>query len=177
MPFVKAGRHLESWKPVRGWEGVFEVSDYANVKRLSASRCFPAGNELKAHQTMNGYWVVRFYVGKKYQTKLIHRLVADAFLGPIQEGMFVHHKNADTMNNTLGNLEIVTPKQNSRRAAESGRIMRGENHTNAKLDDEDVEDIRESSEQGEPQGSIAKRHGIAQSLVSMIVNRIIWKHS
>jgi hypothetical protein len=45
----------------------------------------------------------------------VHRLVAEHFLGPLPEGMVVHHKDGNRRNPRLENLEVVTVAENNRR--------------------------------------------------------------
>ena len=69
------------------------------------------------------------YYRVKIKTRLIfvHRLVA-AYIygGEIPPHLHVNHKDGDTENNRLDNLEVVTHKQNSLHAKENGLYCRGE---------------------------------------------------
>ena len=65
-------------------------------------------------KSFHGYAVVVLKTGRKWKSKLVHRLVCEAFLGPIPDGMQVNHKNCKKMDSRLKNLEIVTPSENCR---------------------------------------------------------------
>ena len=53
-------------------------------------------------------------VGKNRTTALIHRLVAAAFIGEIPNGYQVHHRDGNKQNNTMANLEIISPLKHRR---------------------------------------------------------------
>lgn len=50
----------------------------------------------------------------------IHRLVYEAFNGPLPEGLQINHKDGDKGNNALSNLEAITPSDNSKHAYKEG---------------------------------------------------------
>lgn len=69
-------------------------------------------------QCHNG-WAGYMQVGIKYDnsrriSKTVHRLVYEAFNGPIPNGLVINHKDEDKTNNSLGNLEAVTRAENIR---------------------------------------------------------------
>lgn len=75
----------------------------------------------KASQSKKGYYQVRLYhpndkrdkKGRKIGTLFyIHRLVYETFVGKIPEGKEIDHMDGDTSNNSLDNLQILTPRNN-----------------------------------------------------------------
>lgn len=74
-----------------------------------------------------------------------HRIVYEAVHGTIPAGMQVNHINGVKFDNRACNLELVTPKGNSRHAVENGLTARGEQHGMAKLTNEQVRQIRETA--------------------------------
>lgn len=89
----------------------------------------PATKRHYAHWTFgyncNGYRSI-YYKGKAY---FVHRLVVEAFIGPISEGLEVDHIDRNRSNNTVTNLRIVTSSQNARNRADHDRIeARGGTH-------------------------------------------------
>ena len=123
------------WKPIKGYEGLYEVSNDGRVRRLrftNGSHDFEKVRECK--QTLNtwGYMTVNLSKNGKGSTKRVHRLVANAFLG--ESNLQIDHIDGNKQNNRLDNLEYVTPKENTNRAWKKGI---------AKYTDERKEKLRE----------------------------------
>ncbi len=77
---------------------------------------------MKPAATPRGYWFVSLYEGGKSKQAYLHRLVAEAFIGPCPAGIQVNHKDLNKANNVVGNLEYVTPQENMAHAHEAGRL-------------------------------------------------------
>ena len=117
----------EIWLPVKGWEGVFEVSNMGRVKRLETTYKDMFGNIRtckenirKNTHTERGYLVVTLtYAGNRKLCK-VHRLVAEAFLQR-EDGLdIINHKDGDKTNNFVNNLEWCTQLHNNVHALETG---------------------------------------------------------
>lgn len=108
---------MSHWKDVDGFPG-YRVSDSGQV--VGPGR-HGREVELKPNIRNAPYQSVRLYrEGKKYW-KLIHRLVLESFVLPAPENMQADHIDGDPTNNSLSNLEWVTPSINSaRRSARLG---------------------------------------------------------
>lgn len=120
--------------------------------------------------------------GKKHQIK-VHRLVLETFSGPPPSTVHqVNHKNCDTHDNRLENLEWVTPSENIRHAIANGRMapmlphQRGEPHPRAKVTADDVRAIRARRANGELIAAIAKDYGISDVAVSYMVSKKTWSN-
>lgn len=111
-------RHLinEQWLPIKGYEGLYEISSYGRVRSLNY-RNKGIRKVLSCHARV-GYYIkvslVKDGVSKYYR---VHRLVAQAFLPEPLEGQTqVHHKNGDKRDNRVldgySNLEWVSPRGN-----------------------------------------------------------------
>lgn len=118
----------EEWRPVVGYEGLYEVSDLGgviqvgpgNVKRGTWENRLP---RVVATYLRNGYPRVRVrdLTGKVSQ-KSVHTLVAESFLGPKPSpDAVVRHLDGTRDNNTADNLMWGTPKENSRDRKDHGR--------------------------------------------------------
>lgn len=94
----------EIWKDVPGYEGRYEVSNIGNVRNPRKT--------LKKSVKWNGYEFVGLLTQRKVKLKYVHRLVWEAFNGPISEGLEVNHKDENKLNNTLENLELLNHKDN-----------------------------------------------------------------
>ena len=110
----------EVWKPVKGYEGSYEVSDLGNVRSLDREveksngqvyRC--RGKELAKIPEVGGYLRVGLYIKGKISKLLIHRLVLEAFVGECPEGMETRHLDGDPTNNRLSNLVWGTSQENT----------------------------------------------------------------
>jgi hypothetical protein len=100
----------EKWKLISGYDN-YEISDLGNVRNIKT------GHFLKP-TPRNGYPAVSLSKKNTRKTFSIHTLVSYAFLGK-RNGYFVNHKDGNKLNNQLGNLEWVTPKQNCAHALNS----------------------------------------------------------
>lgn len=97
----------EEWRPVAGYEGYYEVSNRGRVRSLY---CSPPLIR-KATVTKSG-WRIGLKLNGRLRNKLVHVLVAEAFLAPRPENHEVNHKDWNRFNNHLNNLEWVTKSKN-----------------------------------------------------------------
>lgn len=161
----------ERWADVLGYAGVYEVSDAGNVRLRTNTRRNKAGHLLKQTVATNGYLAVSLATDGSFRRKYVHRLVAEAFLGP-SLGREVNHKNGDKADNRVENLEWVTHAQNQEHAQTVLRRWVGRRGASRKLTDEQVREIRASSE---PQRVLADKYGISQPAVVQIRKRRTYK--
>lgn len=108
----------ETWKPVKGFEGLYEVSDLGRVKSLIADRNGRktsgfSSRILKPGSDGCGYLRVRLtgHDGNLHQW-LVHRLVLIAFVGEEKGKPQANHINGIKSDNRLENLEWVTRSEN-----------------------------------------------------------------
>ena len=102
----------ERWLPIKGYEGLYEISSYGRVRSLNY-RKKGVKKVLKCYARL-GYYIktslVKDGVRKYYR---VHRLVAQAFLPQPMEGQTqVEHINTDKRDNRVQNLRWVSPKGN-----------------------------------------------------------------
>lgn len=115
----------EIWKPVKGYEGKYFVSSLGKV----------ANNQkvLSNHRINSGYVIVSLTKDSTQSTKLIHRIVAEAFLDNPDNKPEVNHKDGVKTNNRLDNLEWCTSSENKRHALDSGLKVYNKPSTGIKL--------------------------------------------
>ena len=102
----------EIWKPVKGYEGLYEISDYGRVKSLNY-RKWGKPQILQIHARKGNYMKVGLVKDGQRKYYRVHRLVAIAFLPQPQEGQTqVEHLNCDTRDNRVQNLRWCSPKGN-----------------------------------------------------------------
>ena len=101
----------EIWKPVRNYEGLYEVSNLGRVKSLNYNR---TGKEriMKGLDNGHGYLFVQLCKDGKVENCRINRLVAMAFLPNPDNLPEVNHKDKIRTNNKVENLEWCTTKYN-----------------------------------------------------------------
>lgn len=98
------------WRPVSGFEGLYEVSNYGEVRKTD-------GTPMKGNINSYGYHVVSLTKDHKKKDKKVHRLVAEAFIPNDFRKRTVNHKDGDRANNFVGNLEWSTQKEQMEHAA------------------------------------------------------------
>ena len=162
---------METWKPVRGYEGLYEVSDLGNVMRTAK---YLNSKDTPIRTSMRGkYLALSLCRDNKKKTHLVHRLVCDAFIG-IPAGLVVNHKNGDKTDNRLVNLEVVTRKENE---AHKWDVLKTGARNGAKLTSAQVAEIRELRKQGLTLKAIAARYGVAFTTIHWIVSGGTWKRN
>ncbi|WP_211339176.1 NUMOD4 motif-containing HNH endonuclease [Salana multivorans] len=114
----------ETWLPVVGYEGLYEVSDRGRVRsldRLSAAGAPQRGRVLRPSIAKGGYPMVSLYRDRGRSTRTVHRLVLLAFVGPEPEGAEACHRDGNPTNNALPNLYWGTHSENMHDAVRHGR--------------------------------------------------------
>lgn len=120
---------VEEWKWVDGFEGLYQISSHG---RLKSFRKFKEGYILSEHNQYGWYLTVNLFDENGVRnTRRIHRLVAEAFIGEIPPGYQVHHKDDDKQNNHVENLEIIHPvKHRKKTELTHPQIITGMNNYN-----------------------------------------------
>ena len=120
----------EIWKPIKGYEGLYEVSNLGNIKSVKRK----AKNRGKGKRIIrerilkpsmdrsNGYYQIKLSKNGKLKTFKIHKLVIEHFLNKISKGLVVNHIDGNKLNNNINNLEICTQKDNIRHAIDNNLI-------------------------------------------------------
>ena len=95
---------MEVWKDIEGYEGLYRISDDGKVLSLNYKhRGYPALLTPKINN--EGYAWVELRKNKKPKQMLVHRLVALAFLDNPENLPIINHKDENTLNNNVSNLE------------------------------------------------------------------------
>lgn len=116
------------WRPVVGYEGLYDVSTDGHVRSLSRTvitKHYKNGRvingKILSPVIMNGYPVVSLYgKSRKPKIKYVHRLIVEANIGRIPDGHEVDHIDGDRSNSVIGNLRIATYLQNVRNKINTG---------------------------------------------------------
>lgn len=154
------------------WATIFdkyEISDTGVVRNAQTKR------EIKQYTGKDGY--LRTQIAGK--TRLVHRLVARAFIAEDEGRMFVNHKDGNKANNHASNLEWCTRSENLKHAYKIGlKSSAGVKNSRCKLSEKDVAYIRMhfipyDKEFGTV--ALAKRFGVAHQTISAVMHRQNWK--
>lgn len=176
----------EEWRPVVGYEGLYEVSNWGALRSLDRVKTNPiAGEHIVKGKVLNpvknqkGY--LRFILwkdGKKFSAG-VHRLVAAAFIPNLHNYPEINHKDGLKDNNYLGNLEWCTTKENIKHSYVTGlRALdhaQGEKNGRSKLSSKQVKEIRNMGNTIR-QIDLAELYGVSQLTISKILNRKLWTH-
>jgi hypothetical protein len=101
----------EQWRPVVGYEGLYEVSDQGRVR--TTRRKGSAGGLRKLHTNKaTGYVALGLCREGQMATKTVHNLVMEAFIGPCPEGQEIRHLDGNPANPQLDNLAYGTSYEN-----------------------------------------------------------------
>lgn len=120
---------MEEWRPVVGYEGLYEVSNTGQVRSVDryyvnslGKRFFLKGKILKLSDNGRGYLRTILTKDNKTSSKYIHRLVAEAFILNIDGLPTVNHKDEDKSNNRVENLEWCDIKYNNNYGTRNKRV-------------------------------------------------------
>jgi hypothetical protein len=132
--------------------------------------------ELKQEPNGHGYARVRLTVDGKRTSRLVHALVAAAFL-PVRPSpeRQIRHINGDRMDPRAENLAWGTAKDNAADREAHGTTARGERNGFSKLTGVSVAQIRSLAERGLSQREIAARVGISQRAVGNVLRGETWR--
>ena len=112
----------EEWRPVVGYEELYEVSSHGRIKSLSRLIHTGGGGYyrrdeqiIKLSKRAGGkYLSIGLHKDGVSKTRRVHQIVAMAFLNYIPSRMIVvHHVDENKLNNNLSNLEIKTQRYNA----------------------------------------------------------------
>lgn len=103
---------IEEYREVKGYEGLYEVSNFGNVKSLKRKGC--KNDRLLKQGISVRYLSVQLFKNKIAKTYNVHKLLAIAFLNHVPDGykIVVDHIDNNPLNNRLDNLQLITHREN-----------------------------------------------------------------
>lgn len=129
---------LETWRDVAGYEGLYQVSDFGEVRSLdrlilytNGAKHLHRGAIIKPVKDRYGYLRVELYKDGKGKWHKVHRLVAQAFIPNPYNLPEINHINEDKTSNVVTNLEYCDHRQNINHGTRNQRVA--EAMTNGKL--------------------------------------------
>jgi len=181
----------EIWKDVKGYEGIYKISNFGRVKSLdrevAPSNRVPYWRKGKIciqSKSNLGYMTVGFTVNNKKVNKYVHRLVAEAFIPNLENKPQVNHIDCNKENNLINNLEWCTNSENHIHASKNGlnklhlhRVAySGEENGRSLLTKEQVLEIKQKYILYKYSAKkLAKEYNVSESCITHILNNISWK--
>lgn len=148
----------------------YEISKYGDVRNKQT------GKILKQKLKKDNYLEVSISMGSRQNVKhcLVHRLVAEAFIPNPESKPQVNHKDGNTTNNQVTNLEWVTNQENITHSIITGLKPndRGENSCNSKMTKEQVQWCRDVYKPRDKEfgcRALAKMFNVSKSTMSYIL--------
>lgn len=159
----------EVWMDVVGFEGLYKVS---NIGRVRSSR---RGTIMIPHPLKDGYLRIRLRKEGKDFSFLVHRLVAMAFIPNPNNYDTINHKDFNTQNNCVENLEWCTQKYNNKYSRDAGHYHYSEKareaaKRNRKISDELAIKIFDDYKKGMKQADLASKYDVTRAFVCRLVH-------
>lgn len=166
----------EIWKDVKGYEGLYQVSNLGKVKSLPKVGSVKE-NILKNFIKDQGYLAVTVSKNDKRKTYLNHRLLAISFIPNPENKLEVNHKNGIKDDNRVDNLEWCTHSENIKHAYDNNLLIsrKGESHHNTKLSDQNISEIL-NNYSSKSQLELSKIYKVSRRQINNIINKKSWKH-
>ena len=160
----------EKWREIPGYDGDYEVSNLGRVRSYKRRKptILSGGVKTYVHVALSNKKRERSYYS-------VAGLVAEEFIHERQEGMEINHIDGNKLNNSVCNLEYVTPSENVLHAFRTGlrKSVHGEKNGNATLSESDAREIKNVAGI-EKQTVTARRHGVSQAHISRIQSGKCW---
>lgn len=171
----------EFWKPITGFEDLYEVSSIGRVRSNDrevghrwGGRAIKRGKVLAPRADKDGYLFVSLCTNGVSVNAKVHRLVAKHFL-PASDLAEVNHRDFKKTNNVAPNLEWVTRKANQRHASTGGKFAAMHNPRRAKkLTPELAAQIRAVRADGMTFAAIGAQFGISAPTALKVARGEIW---
>jgi hypothetical protein len=168
------------WKPVVGWEGLYEVSDQGGIRSLTRTGITKFGvREYKGadvHAFLHkstGYLAVNLTRRGVRTQQLVHMLVLAAFIGPRPKGGQTRHLNGQRSDNRLENLAWGTALENAQDKRAHGTLPIGSMVHNARLNEDQV---RRARKERMTAGVIAREFGVSKGCADNVRSGNTWRH-
>lgn len=125
----------ERWKDVKGFEGIYKISNKGRIKvlrrwKVNLKKYEKCDKILTPTDNGYGYLIIRLNKRGVKKNKYIHRLVAEHFIDNPKNLPVVNHLDYDKKNNDVSNLEWCTQQENVRHSIVNMHKRRTVTHTN-----------------------------------------------
>lgn len=155
---------------IEEFENLYKVSETGQVYSVRSDKF------LKSALNSRGYPIVTLYNKGIKKTKMVHRLVAEAFITNSENKPQINHIDGNKLNNNVENLEWCTASENIRHSFELGLQVspRGTNHYGSKLSEDDVIAIKKYKAKGVGATEISRVMGLSYTRVKDVYYGLTW---
>jgi len=156
----------EVWRIIAG-NIYYDVSNFGRIRSWKKWNGKPTPRLLSLQTDTKGYKEISMEGNEG--TRMVHRIVLEAFIGPCPDYMECCHGDGNRTNNHIDNLRWDTPKNNTEDKRTHGTLMMGENHANSKISDEQVIEMRRlREEEGWSYNQLEHKYNLSNSQVGAI---------
>lgn len=168
---------IEQWLPIKGYEGLYEVS---NIGRIRRTDCYKTrtNDGILIPANRKGYLMVHLSRNSVRRKFNIHRLVALAFIpNPDRNRWQVAHNNGNPFDNRVENLRWATVLENSTDRYRHGTIPWGAVSNRATLTEDHVRQIRVILRfKAASKAALSEMYGVTATNIIHIGQGKIWRH-
>jgi len=180
---LEADAFPDEWRPVPGWP--YDATKDGRIRRSENKRISVTADH------PSGYRQIAMHNNGVRRTQKIHRMVYEAWVGPIPPGMQINHLNGIKSDNRIENLEMCTPQQNIEHSVRTGLLPRGDrhhfvkrpetiprgtNHHASKLTDELALQIYLEGASAKNLNQLAAKYGMSWGAIYSLMNGKTWRH-
>ena len=119
----------ERWLPIKGYEQSYMISSYGRIKAIDRTLTFSDGRVrayksriIRTHRINQHYYVASLSQNQRRIMKDVHRLVAEAFIPNPNGFKEINHKDENSLNNCIDNLEWCTRKYNNNYGSHNKKV-------------------------------------------------------
>ena len=174
----------EKWVAIKGYEGLYEVSNHGQVRSLDYTT-FTKRGAIRQHYTRvlkpgksgnYGHLTVALWKQGSSKSWSVHRLVLSAFVGPCPQRQEVRHLDGNAGNNRLDNLKYGTSKENSADQVRHGTRAEGDKNGQRKLSSVEVKRVLTEYATGTyTLQQLADKYGVKLPTIHHIVRGRTWR--
>lgn len=171
----------EMWRPCPGYETLYEVSSLGSVRSIDRivgkRRGVVKSKILKPYVNRRGYLEVRLFTQSSPLPRVVHRLVAKAFIDNPNSLPQVNHIDGNKFNNASDNLEWINNSENQKHAYKLGLqpSRAGENNSKAKITDKDVTLLKQLYNSGKSVVEVSNIMNVSLDSTRQIIYGRTWK--
>jgi hypothetical protein len=150
-------------KFINGYEHLYKISENGDIFSCRTNKI------MKPYLHKSGYMIIKLENLGRRKNYYIHRLVALTYIPTKDKSLDINHKDNNTLNNHVSNLEWVTRKENNDIAIAAGRNKKRGKSLVGKQDWQDIVDL---FKEGISCTKIAEKYNCSTATISRIVKRM-----